>query len=78
MISISLQDGIDAKKFTVRIPATSNGSEPVLLMAIAGRRLDNSMRLDKPPAEFFSGILNEAKRTNDVVSVAVRYLRVEP
>ena len=74
---IPLKDGIDAKTFALRIRPTSDRSEPILLMAVAGDGLQG-LRFDKPAEEFFSEILNEARRTNEALSVAVRYVRFEP
>jgi serine/threonine protein kinase len=74
---IPLRDGIDAKTFALRIRPTGDASEPVLLMAVAGDGLQG-LRFDRPAEEFFSDVLNQARRTNEPLSVAVRYLRLEP
>jgi hypothetical protein len=74
---IPLKDGIDAKTFALRIRPTGDRSEPILLMALAGDGLQG-LRFDKPAEEFFSEILNEARRTNEALSVAIRYFRLEP
>ena len=74
---IMLKDGIDAKTFTVKLPAFSDRSEPVLLMAVAGGPGLRNMRFDRRAEEFFSDILKETGGTNDAPSVAVRYFRIE-
>jgi hypothetical protein len=75
--SIMLKDGIDAKTFTVKMPPSSEKSEPVLLMALAGAPELRGKRLDRPAEEVFSEILGETGGAIDSLSVAVRYFRVE-